>query len=130
MPKLEERYNAWIDASFKAIIQGDVDTQTSLWAENCTRTEIEAFGDHYTIQGKDAIRKESEGLVTVFTNPKIVKNELLSASQEKGIGNAVVRWTTKDGREASCNFIYVITLDEEGHCVSYTEWNVVKAREA
>lgn len=58
-----------------------------------------------------------------------MKNELLSATEEKGIGNAVVRWTGGDEQEWACNYIYVITLDENNRCVSYTEWNVVKARE-
>lgn len=129
MTKLEERYKAWFDASNKILVAGDVDTYVSLWAEDCTRTTIDAFGDHHTIQGREAIRKEAEGWVAGMNNPQLLKNELLSATVEKGIGNAVVRWTLNDGREASCDFIYVITLDENGQCVSYTEWNVVKTRE-
>ena len=129
MTKLEERYKAWSEASEKAFLKGDVDAQVSLWAEDCTRTAIDAFGDHHTIQGREAIRISAEGWAKGFTNPKLLKNELLSATEERGIGNADVRWTGSDGKEWACNYIYMITLDEQGRCVSYTEWNVVKSRE-
>lgn len=133
MTKLEERYKAWSESSFKAFLEGDVDAQVSLWAEDCTRTAIESFGEHHTIQGREAIRKEAEGWAAGAAgseNLRLLKNERLSATEEKGIGNAVVRWTGRDGKEWACNFIYMITLADEGHCKSYTEWNVVNAREA
>jgi len=129
MTNLENFYNTWREASFQAVINGDVDRQVSLWAEGCTRKAIDAFGDHHVIQGKEGIRE-------LYNNWKSVKdwhllyNELLSASKERGIGNAEVRWKNKDGEEYACNFIYMISLDEDGRCVSYTEWNVVRSRKS
>ena len=130
MTKLEERYKAWTDAESQALIKGDVDALVSLWAQDCRHTAIDAFGEHHTIQGREAIRKAAEGWVNDLSNPRLLKNVLLSASDEKGIGNAEVRWTGSDGKEWACNYIYMISLDEQDRCVSYTEWNVVKSREA
>ncbi|HSG44754.1 MAG TPA: hypothetical protein VLA72_16525 [Anaerolineales bacterium] len=129
MTKLEERYKTWIEASEKAFLEGDVDARVALWAEDCTRTVIDAFGEHRTIQGQEAIRKAAEGAAAGTLNRIVLKNELLSATDEKGIGNAEIRWTDTDGKEWACNYIYLITLDENNRCVSYTEWNVVNAKE-
>ena len=129
MTKLEKRYQTWGDASFEAYVKEDVEAEVSLWAENCTFTVIDAFGEHQIIQGKAAHRKYVEDWVSRTNNFQILKNEILSASQEKGIGNAIVRWTGSDGNEFSCNFIYMMTLDADNRCTSFAEWNVVKKRE-
>ena len=128
MTKQEERYLAWSNALFGGLLDGDVDAQVALWAEDCTHTEIDAFGEHHTVQGRAAIRKLAEDWVT-WKNFRVLKDEVLIASEEKGVGNAVVRWTSSDGKEMSCDHIYMITLDSDDRCVSYTEWNVVRAKE-
>lgn len=127
MMDLEKRYKAWSEAMLKTAIHGDVDAQVSIWAEDCTRTAIDAFGEHDMIQGRDAIREAAKSWAS-WKDLRILKNEILSAGEEKGIGNAVVRWTGGDGKEWSCDFIYMITLDKNDRCVSYTEWNVVKPK--
>lgn len=127
MTNLEKRYKTLSEAMFKTFVEGDVEAQVSLWAEGCTRTSIDAFGEHSVIQGQDAIREAAKGWAS-WKDLRLLKNEILSTSEEKGIGNAVVRWTGSDGREWSCDFIYVITLDENDRCVSYIEWNVVKPK--
>ncbi len=129
MTNQEERYQAWAEASFKTFVEGDVDAQVSLWAEDCTHTAIDAFGQHATRRGKAAVREAAEGWASGMHRPRLLKNELLSASEERGIGNAVLRWSGSDGKEWACNFIYMITLDQAGRCVTYMEWNVVESRE-
>ena len=129
MTKQEERYAAWSNAELQTIVDGDVEANVSLWAEDCTYTEIDAFGAHNTMHGREAIRNYIEGWVSI-KNFRVLKNEVLSASEEKGICNHVVRWTGADGKEWSCDSVYMITLDTDDRCVSYTEWNVVKSREA
>jgi len=129
MTELEKRYQVWSDAMFEAFVEGDVDAMVLLWAEDCTRTAIDAFGDHSVGRGKGEIREAAEGWASGFISPELLKNEILSANEEKGIGNAVIRWKGGDEKEWACNFMYVITLDEDSRCVSYTEWNVVESRE-
>lgn len=123
-----ERYLAWSQASINAFVDRDVDMQVSLWNKACTRTAIDAFGDDNTVQGREALRKMAQKWATV-DSLRLLKNELLSATEEQGIGNALVRWKEGEGKEYACNSIYIVTLDDEDRCVSYTEWNVVKSRE-
>jgi len=125
--KPENRYLAWSQAVFQAFTDGDTEGQLAHWAENCTRTAIDPFGEHHVVKGKDAILELAEIWATV-NDMRLLKNEILSVSDERGIGNANVRWTGKDGEEYACNFIYIITLDEEDKCTNYTEWNVVRSR--
>jgi len=128
LTNVEERYRMWSDAMMKAFIDGDGDKQATLWADNYKWMNIDAFGNHHTRQGKEEIRKgtpENWGMI----NPHLLKNELICANKEKGVFNAIIRWIGHDGKEWATNFIYVVTLDENDCCVSYTEWNVMKARE-
>lgn len=129
METLEARYKVWSDTCFQAFMEGDVERQVSFWAENCTRTAIDAFGEHHVVHGLEQIRKLAEGWATA-KDTRLLKNELLCASEERGIGNAEVRWKGKDRQEYACNFIYMLTLDEDGRCVSYIEWNVVRSRQS
>ena len=129
MMNLEKRYKMWGDAMMKAFIDGDGDKQISFWTDNYKWMNIDAFGEHHIRQGWDAIRQgtpENWGM----NNLRLLKNELICASEEKGVFNAIIRWTDGDNKEWASDFIYVITLDENDRCTSYTEWNVVRAREA
>ena len=126
--KQEERYKAWSESAFKAFIEGDVDVPQTLLAENYKWMNIDAFGEHHISQGPEAILQmtaENWGM----KNPRLLKNELICASKEKGVFNAIIRWTDGDNKEWASDFIYVITLDENDRCTSYTEWNVVNSRE-
>lgn len=128
MTNLEKRYKMWSDAMMKAFIEGDGDKQITFWADNYKWMNIDAFGEHHTRQGQEEIRKgtpENWGM----NNLRLLKNELICASKEKGVFNAIIRWTGHDSKEWASDFIYVITLDEDSRCVSYTEWNVVRTRE-
>lgn len=58
MTKQEERYKAWVEASEKAFLEGDVDAQVSIWAEDCTRTAIAAFGDIIRSRGARQFAKQ------------------------------------------------------------------------
>jgi hypothetical protein len=130
MKNQKARYQAWSDSIMQAWSEGDTSSIDNLWAEKCTRTSIDAFTDHDTISGRDDLRDLLIRWASGMKNPRLLKNEILSASEEKGIGNAKVGWTTGDGKEWACDFIYLISLDENDRCVSYTEWNVVQSREA
>ena len=60
MTNLEARYKNWSEAAFKAFLESDVGAQVSIWAEGCTRTAIDAFGEHAVIHGQDAIREAAK----------------------------------------------------------------------
>ena len=62
-------------------------------------------------------------------NAQLLNNELLLANEERGIINAVIRWTGSDGNKWAVDFFYMISLDEDDRCVSYKEWKVVGSRQ-
>ena len=123
-----KQYQAWSDGCFKAFAEGDVEKQMGMWAENCTHTIIDAFGEHHVKKGRAAMRESAENWGTVKTI-QVLKNEIFGVGDGEGIGNAEVRWTTSDGKDWACNFVYVITLNGKGQCAAYKEWNVVTSRD-
>ena len=125
----KKRYQSWSDSSFNAYVEEDVEAEVSLWAEDCTFTVIDAFGEHQIRKGIAAHRKYVEDWVANTNDFRLLKNDILSASEEKGIGNAVVRWTGSNGKEWGCDFIYQVSLDADGRATSFKEWNVVRPRD-
>jgi ketosteroid isomerase-like protein len=125
-----ERYQAWADAMFQALVDGDVEVMALKWADDGSYTSIHPFGEHTTRRGRQAIRQAVTEMTEQAHDLQVLKNEVLSASDERGILNAWVKWTTDDGTEFACDFIYIVALDEANRCTSYQEWNVVGSRAA
>jgi len=46
-----------------------------------------------------------------------------------GILRAWVSWTDKDGQQWACNYINIVSLDENDKCTKYMEWNVADVKE-
>ena len=129
MVKQKDRYKAWGEALMNAWLEGDVEAEMDLWAEDCTYTAVDPFGEHSTAQGRDALRQGSENMAANWSNKKLIEHKVLSANKERGIFHTWVSWTSKDGREMACTYINIVSLDENDQCTKYTEWNVAKARE-
>lgn len=129
MGKQIDRYQAWGDAHIQAWAEGDVDAQMDSYTENCTRIAMNPFGDHWTVEGKEAIRQVIEGMATNWSDKKVLENQVLSANKERGILHTWCSWTTKDGKQAACTYINIIHLDENDKCTKYTEWDVVETKE-
>ena len=129
MAKQKDRYKAWGEASMNAWLEEDVEAQMELWAEDCTYTAVDPFGEHSMFQGREAFRQSFERMSANWSNKKLIENEILSANKERGIFHTWVSWTAKDGKEWACTYINIVSLDENDQCTEYTEWNVVKAKE-
>jgi hypothetical protein len=125
----EQRYKTWGDAMLQAFADGDVEVTASKWAEDGSYTSIDPFGEHITRQGREAIYEAMEEMFARTEQRHVLKNELLSAADERGILNAWVKWKAEDSAEVSCNFIYIVALDEDNRCISYQEWNVVDSKD-
>lgn len=125
----EERYRTWGDAMLQAFADGDVEVMASKWAEDGSWTSIDPFGEHRTRQGREAIYEAMQEMFAQTEQRHVLKNELLSATEERGILNAWVEWKAEDGAEVACNFIYVVALDEDDRSISYQEWNVVDSKD-
>jgi len=130
MGKQKDRYQAWADAHMQAWIEGDVEARLDLYTENSTYLAMHPFGDHTTAEGLEAMRRGEEAMAANWSDKKVIENEVLSANKERGILHTWVSWTAKDGQEWACTYINIIHLDENDNCTSYTEWNVVEAKEA
>ncbi len=128
MGKQKDRYQTWADDHIQAWAGGDVAAGLDGYAENCTYTAMNPFGDHKKFEGHEAWRRSEEGMAANWSNKKIIKNEVLSANKERGILHTWVSWTTRDDKEWACTFINIIHLDENDKCTKYTEWNVAEAK--
>jgi hypothetical protein len=129
MGKQIDRYQAWADAHIQAWAEGDVDAGMDSYSENCTYTAMNPFGDHRTVEGHEAMRQGEVAMAENWSDKKVIKNEVLSANNERGILHTWVSWTVKDGKEWACTFINIIHLDENDKCTKYIEWNVAKVKE-
>lgn len=128
MTNSEVRYKSFMDRSMKALIDGDIDTFTSLWSEDCIHQSIDPFDQGEIVQGREAMRAYA-GAWSGVVDFQVLKNKILSADSEGSIGNARVKWTADDGTQWACDYIYQITLDSNALCTSYKEWNVVRSAE-
>ena len=64
MTNSEVRYKSFMDRSMKALIDGDIDTFTSLWSEDCIHQSIDPFDQGEIVQGREACAHTQEhGLV-------------------------------------------------------------------
>jgi hypothetical protein len=124
MSQNEDRYQRWSKTVYRALIDGDVPTVVSQWAEVGAYITTVPSGDHRTLKGRRAIGEAMEAFVTQTRNRRVLHNELLSATADRGIFNIWLQWEGEDGAENACNFIVVATLDANGRCVSFQEWNV------
>ena len=128
MTNSEVRYKPFMDRSMKALSDGDVDTFTSLWSEDCSHQSIDPFDQGEIVQWRKAMRAYA-GAWSGVVNFQVLKNQILSVDSEGSIGNARIKWTTNDGTQWACDFIYQITLNADNLCTSYKEWNVVRSAE-
>jgi hypothetical protein len=126
--KQKERYGAWGEAMMNAWVEGDVEAAMEGWAEDCTTTAVDPFGNHRTSQGLEAVRQGLEHMATKWSNRKLIENKVLSANKKRGILHTWTSWTSGDGQEMACTFINILSLDKNDRCSKYTEWNVVKKK--
>jgi hypothetical protein len=127
--KQKKRYQAWSDTAINAWVEGDVEAAVNSWADECTRTGADPFGEHWTIQGRDALREVFAGWSENWSNKKVIKNEVLSANKERGILHTWLSWTNKNGKDVACTYICIVRLDQNDKCTEYREWNVVETKE-
>ena len=126
MTSSEVRYKSFMNRSMKALIDGDVDTFSSLWAEDCIHQSIDPFDQGEILRGREAMHAYAEAWSDV-SDFQVLKNQVLSADSEGAIGNARVKWNADDGTHWACDFIYQIKLDSNDLGTSYKEWNVVRS---
>ncbi|MEJ2350161.1 MAG: hypothetical protein P8Y03_10285 [Anaerolineales bacterium] len=89
---------------------------------------MKSLDDRYKAWSDASMRAYLQSFSTI-RNARLLKNEILSSSAERGIGNARVSWTDGDGKTWACDFIYEITLDSSGRCNFYKEWNVIRSKD-
>jgi ketosteroid isomerase-like protein len=129
MGQNEDRFQAWSNVVYQALVDGDVPGVVSQWAEDGAYISTTPFGDHRTLRCHRAIGEAMEAFVTQTRNRRVLQNELLSATADRGIFNIRLTWEGEEGTEYACNFIVVTTLDADDRCDSFQEWNVAGAKE-
>jgi hypothetical protein len=129
MGQNEDRYQTRSKAVYQALVDGDVQAVASQWVEDGAYISTEPFGNHRTLRGRKALTEAMVDFVTQTRNRRVLQNELLSATVERGIFNIWLKWERENGTEYACNFIVVTTLDADDRCVSFQEWNVAGAKD-
>ena len=129
MVKQKERYRIWEESFAKAWVSGDMEAMMACWAEECSHTAVDPFGEHKTTTGREAIRALYAQKAASREDKKLIEHEVLSANKERGILHRWVSWTNEDGQEWACTHINIVQLDEHDRCTKYTEWNVAGPKE-
>lgn len=107
----DDRYQAWSDTAFQSWTDGDSAAMESLWAEDATRLSIDPFDENEPLRGRATIIKSLEAWKG--SDPKLLKNMILSSDSDYGIGNARAQWKGQDGRRQCSLTIFgdeIITL--------------------
>lgn len=129
MAKQKERYKAWAAAYAKAWVAGDVEAMMACWAQECSHTAVDPFGEHGTTTGREAIRALYANKSASRDNRKLIEHEVLSANKKRGILHRWVSWTSENGQEWACTHINIVHLDKNDQCTKYREWNVAWPKE-
>ncbi|MCP4210005.1 MAG: nuclear transport factor 2 family protein [Halieaceae bacterium] len=129
MGKQKDRYHAWGYAHHQAWAAGDVDAVMDTYAESSIMISMSPFGDHWTAEGKEAIREVWEG-TPKLSDKKIIEIDVLSANKERGIVHGWTSWTSEDGKKWACTHIMIVHLDENDKCTKQQDWDLAKEEEA
>ena len=122
------RYKAWSDALIETLNKGDVDAFVSLWADNCSHEQIDPFDEGKKRLGLSEMREYARYWAQI-NDLHLLKNEILLADTEHGVGNMRVTWTNLEGEFMGCDHIYQVSLDADGRATAYKEWNVVRPKD-
>lgn len=92
MTDSQKRFEEWSEVMFKAFLEDVVSLGDSICADDYTWTAVNAFGEHEERRGRESLRGAS-AVRWGMHNARLLKNELLLADEDRGIYNAVIRWT-------------------------------------
>jgi hypothetical protein len=84
----EDREQAFMDMTIKALSEGDLDAITEMWAEACTHQAIGPFDPGEIKRGREAIHAYAKSWSGV-SDFQVLKNQVLSTDSDGSIGGRV-----------------------------------------